>query len=95
MKYRLIILLFITGTVSAQIIPVGLDDIDTVTEMIIAISIGFAVLMIGFHVFKLMASETAEDRKEAKDGIIHVIVGLVMVIIAVVLVNFIYTAPSY
>ena len=96
MKKRIsaILIYFFAKTASAQIL-VGLDEIDNFTQMLIAMSGGLAILMIGFHALNCVTSETSDERKEAKDGIINVFIGLIIIILTFILVDLLYTAPDF
>ncbi len=61
-------------------------------DIVYGIAAGIAALMIILHGFKWLISEEPAERKEAKERIIYVLYGLIIIIIAVALVNTIYSA---
>lgn len=61
-------------------------------EIVYGIAAGIAALMIILHGFKWLISEEPAERKEARERIIYTLYGVIIIIIAVALVNTIYSA---
>jgi uncharacterized membrane protein YidH (DUF202 family) len=92
------VLLFFAGTASAQhILPVGLTEasIQDVTIIIASVAVGLGVLMIGLHGVRWMLADNDEERHEARQGVINVSIGLLLVAFAAAVVALAFSAPSY
>ncbi len=99
MKSRILIcmLIVLSITVSGQsIIPLGIKkaSIEDITTLFYGITAATAVVMIIFHGLKWITADDDNDRKQAREGIIHVLLGLLFIIIAAALVDMVYTKPS-
>lgn len=88
---------FSNTAAALNIIPVGLREatIQDIVTIFYGITAAAGVLMIVFQGIKWITSDNDEDRKQAKQGIIHVIAGLLLILIAAALVEMVYTKPSY
>jgi len=90
------IIIILAISVDAQhILPVGIREatVEDITNILYAISAAFGTLLLIFHGFKWMTSDTLDDRNEAKKGIIYTLLGLSIIVIALALVDFFYSAP--
>ncbi len=77
-------------------LPVSADIIETIGGMntvIYGIAAGIAALMITLHAVKWKTAENPGDREDAKRGIINVILGLVLIMIAASLVSVVFVKP--
>ena len=92
--FKLIIFLFFIflniNSVSADII----ETIGGINNLLYGIAAGIAILMITIHAIKWKTASSPADREEAKRGIINVILGLIIIIIAASLVSLIYVKPE-
>lgn len=97
-RIQLFLLVFFSQSVAgADIIPIGLKEasIEEWITLFYAITVAAAVLMIMFHGIKWITADNDEDRKQAKEGIKNVFLGLVFILLAAALVDMAYTQPSY
>ncbi len=67
-------------------------QIYSLVDIVYEIAAGIAALMIILHGFKWLISEEPAERKEARERIIYTLYGVIIIIIAVALVNTIYSA---
>jgi len=83
--------------VGQSIIPIGLKTatIGDIITIFYAVSVSVAVLMMIFHGIKWITADDDNDRKLAREGVIHVLLGLLFILIAAALVEMIYTKPSF
>jgi cytochrome bd-type quinol oxidase subunit 2 len=81
----------------ADIIPFGLKEasIEDWINLFYAITVAVAVLMMILHGIKWITADNDEDRKQAKQGIKNVFLGLVFILLAAALVDMAYSRPSY
>jgi len=100
MKSKILVFLLIAlseMSVGAHIIPVGLRDatIQDIITIFYGITVAVAVVMMAFHGIKWMTADNDEDRKQAREGVIHILLGLLFILIAAALVDMVYRRPSY
>jgi hypothetical protein len=82
-----------TGLVSAK--SAICDILFNVRDLLTFISAGLAALVITLQGLKWIGSaEDPGSRKSAKMGIIHAVVGLIIVMLAVWIVTMVYTGPT-
>lgn len=65
------------------------DIINDVNTMLYGIAAGVAILLIAIHGIKWKMASSPEGREDAKRGILNVILGLAIIIIAAALVSLI------
>lgn len=71
-----------------------IETIGGINNLLYGIAAGIATLMITIHAVKWKTAGSPADREEAKRGIINVILGLIVIIIAAALVSLIYVKPE-
>lgn len=74
--------------------PGIIETIGGINNLLYGIAAGIAILMITIHAVKWKTASSPADREEAKRGIINVILGLIVIIIAAALVALIYVKPE-
>ncbi len=91
------VILISSVAVGEHIIPVGLRDatIQDIINIFYGIIAGTGVLMIVLHGIKWITTDNDEDRKQARNGVLHVLAGLILIGMATALVNMIYAKPGY
>ena len=91
-----IIMVLAISADAQHILPAGIREatIEDITNILYAISAAFGTLLLIFHGFKWMTSDTLDDRNEAKNGVIYTLLGLLIIILALTLVNFFYQEPT-
>jgi len=70
------------------------EMIQDVNMILYAITAGVAILLIVFHAIKWKLAESPDGRMEARKGIINVILGMALIIIAASLVTLLYKIPE-
>lgn len=86
----ILMILMITNLVEAGAMGETVVDIKT---LFYGITAGFGALLIALHGIKWKTATNPEERKEAERGIIHVILGLLIIGIAAGIVEMIYWKP--
>ena len=87
----LFILLSLTNYASAQDIAETVGGINT---LLYGVAAGIAALMITFHAIKWKTAGSPAERDAAKRGILNVVLGLILIIIAASLVEMVYKKPD-
>jgi len=64
-----------------------------VNDLLYGVAAGIAALLITLHAVRWKTAENTTDRDEAKKGMINVIIGLVVIIIAATLVTLLFSKP--
>lgn len=101
MKHLLFLLAFFLLTedcLGATVIPIELtkSSVQEITLIISAAALGLALLMLVLHGIRWITAENPEDIRQAKEGIIHVIAGILIVLTAAALVSMFYSMkPTY
>ena len=70
-----------------------LQTIGGVNNMLYGIAAGIAVLMITFHAIRWKTAGGPAEREEARRGIINVVLGLIIIILAATIVSMVYVIP--
>lgn len=78
------------GNAAADVI----ETIEGVNSLLYGVAAGIATLMITIHAIKWKTGGSPADREEAKRGIINVILGLILIMIAASVVTVIYQKPN-
>jgi len=83
-----------TTTVSATstIPPINTSSLDELETALMTIAAFIALVMIVIHGLKYLMAQSPQTREDAKQGIVYVILGLLLVVMATVLVKNLYTA---
>ncbi|RLI89976.1 MAG: hypothetical protein DRO62_00395 [Candidatus Altiarchaeales archaeon] len=95
--FMLLLIILSNTAVGAHILPIGLREttIQDIITVFYGITAATGVVMIIFHGIKWITADNDEDRKQAREGVIHVLLGLLFILIAAALVDMVYRRPSY
>jgi hypothetical protein len=85
----LVLFLFLSLQVYAEI----LTTLGGVNTLLYGVATGIAALMITMHLVRWKTAENSNEREEAKKGIIHVILALILIMIAGTLVVVLFVKP--
>ncbi|MBN2251730.1 MAG: hypothetical protein JW724_06630 [Candidatus Altiarchaeota archaeon] len=91
-RRTIVLSILLLGTYSAKADVI--DTIGGINNLLYGIAAGIAALMITLHGIKWKTASSPADREEAKRGIINVILGLIIIIIAASIVGMIYEVPE-
>lgn len=69
------------------------ETVGGVNNLLYTVAAGIAMLLIMLHIVSWKIAQTPADREEAKKGIINVIIGLIVIIIAATLVTLLFSKP--
>jgi tetrahydromethanopterin S-methyltransferase subunit G len=84
-------LFLLAAAASAQDIS---ETVGGLNNLLYGVAAGIAALMITFHAIKWKTADGAIERDAAKRGILNVILGLILIIIAAALVEMVYKKPE-
>lgn len=92
MNWKVIFFIYIlpVTTVNAAALE---DMLGEFKILLYSVAAGVAALLLAVHGVKLKTASSPEERKEAKRGIIFVILGLVLIILAATVVELVYKIP--
>ncbi|MFZ2455654.1 MAG: pilin [Candidatus Altiarchaeia archaeon] len=92
-KYRILAVLFLLAACSS-ISRAGFEEtIGDVNNLLYGVAAGIALLLITLHAVRWKTAENPTDREEAKKGMINVIIGLIVIMIAATLVALLFSKP--
>ena len=69
------------------------ETVGGVNNLLYGVAAGIATLLIALHIVRWKTAENTTDREEAKKGIINVIIGLIVIMIAATLVTLLFSKP--
>jgi hypothetical protein len=69
------------------------ETVGGVNNLLYGVAAGIALLLITLHAVRWKTAENPNDREEAKKGMINVIIGLIVIIIAATLVALLFSKP--
>ena len=69
------------------------ETVGGVNNLLYGVAAGIAALLITLHIVRWKTAENTADRNEAKKGIINVIIGLIVIMIAATLVTMLFSKP--
>jgi hypothetical protein len=69
------------------------ETVGGVNNLLYGVAAGIATLLITLHAVRWKTAENPTDREEAKKGMINVIIGLIVIIIAATLVTLLFSKP--
>jgi zinc transporter ZupT len=69
------------------------ETVGGVNNLLYGVAGGIALLLITLHAIRWKIAENPTDRDEAKKGMINVVIGLVVIIIAATLVTLLFSKP--
>jgi len=82
-----------TGTVGSVVVPpINTQALDELETALMTIAAFIALVMIVIHGLKYLMAQSPQTREDAKQGIVYVILGLLLVVMATVLVKNLYEA---
>jgi hypothetical protein len=90
-KYLSMLVLFLF--LSLQVYADLLTTLGGVNTLLYGVAAGIAALMITMHLVRWKTAENSNEREEAKKGIIHVILALILIMIAGTLVGILFVKP--
>jgi type IV secretory pathway VirB2 component (pilin) len=70
------------------------ETVGGVNNVLYGVAAGIALLLITLHAVKWKTAENPTDREEAKKGMINVVIGLIVIMIAATLVTMLFSKPD-